>query len=258
MASWSDLEAELELWREEGSTATLWWRDDDAAELTPAIERLLGLSAMFEVPVHLAVIPAHLAHSLKTAVAAAPQTRILQHGYAHVDHAPKGEGSWELGRHRPVAFMLTELEQGFARLAALFAHRFLPVLVPPWTRIDAELVPLLPAAGFRALSMEGARPRPFAAPGLKALNAHCDPIKWKGGARFTGTERALDEIVGHLAARRRGLVDRSEPTGLCTHHLAHDEDVWGFVEALVGRTVAHPAARWIGLEGELELEASTC
>ena len=44
MGEWSDLEAELEAWRCRGRRATFWWRDDDAVEATPALERLLGLA----------------------------------------------------------------------------------------------------------------------------------------------------------------------------------------------------------------------
>jgi hypothetical protein len=258
MASWSDLDRELDRWADLGLQASLWWRDDDAAELTLEVERLIGLAAAVGVPVHLAVIPARLADDLTAVLSASPRARVLQHGYAHIDHAPKGEGSWELGPHRPRGETLGELETGFTRLADAFGQRFLPVLVPPWTRIDPDLIPCLPGIGFRALSMEGSRRGLFVAPAVMALNAHCDPIKWKGGPRFTGTERALDEVVGHLAARRQGRADPAEPTGLCTHHLAHDAEIWGFVEALLERTVGHPAVRWIGLETELGVEVARC
>ena len=258
MASWSDLDRELDAWAGEGLTATLWWRDDDAAELKPEIERLLALSAALRVPLHLAAIPLWLSDALVTALTGYPEVRILQHGYAHVDHAPQGAGSWELGSHRPQGRVLEDLALGFSRLGQAFGHRFLPVLVPPWTRIDRNLIARLPNVGFQALSMEGARPGRLAAPGVLALNAHCDPIKWKGGARFTGTERALDEIVGHLAARRQGRADIAEPTGLCTHHLAHDEETWAFVGALIARTLAHGCARWIGLEAELQNAEAAC
>jgi len=258
MASWSDLGRELDRWAGEGRIATLWWRDDDAAKLTPEIERLVALGRTFGVPLHLAAIPLDLTDALVAALKGNGNVRVLQHGYAHVDHAPSGAGSWELGDHRPQGRVLEELALGFARLDRAFGARFLPVLVPPWTRIDPALIGRLPGVGLRALSMEGARPQRFAAPGVVALNAHCDPIKWKGGARFTGIERALDEIVGHLAARRLGRADGREPTGLCTHHLAHDEATWDFVAALVERTVGHPAARWIGLEAELEPAEAPC
>jgi hypothetical protein len=258
MASWSDLDRELDRWGGAGLTATLWWRDDDAAALTPEIERLVALAGDLDVPLHLAAIPRDLSEALVEALKGNAQVRVLQHGYGHVDHAPKGAGSWELGAHRPLSAVLEDLALGFARLRQAFGERFLPVLVPPWTRIDPALIAHLPGVGLAALSMEGARTGRLAATGVATLNAHCDPIKWKGRARFTGTERALDEIVGHLAARRRGRADVAEPTGLCTHHLAHDGETWDFIAALIGRTLAHGRARWIGLESELHLEEAAC
>jgi hypothetical protein len=258
MASWSDLERELDGWADAGLAATLWWRDDDAAALNPDIERLVTLANDHRVPLHLAVIPRDLSDDLIAALQGSAVVRVLQHGYAHVDHAPEGAGSWELGDHRPQSQVLEELAVGFARLGQAFGERFLPVLVPPWTRIDLALVARLPEVGLKALSMEGARTTRFAARNVVTLNAHCDPIKWKGGARFTGTERALDEIVRHLAARRQGRADVAEPTGLCTHHLAHDGETWDFVEALITRTLGHEAVRWIGLEAELEHTEAAC
>lgn len=251
MASWDDLRDELDRWSEAGRVATLWWRDDDAADRTPAVERLIGLAESAGIRIHLAVIPAPLTDRLTGYVLASPWPRVLQHGYAHINYAPKGTGNWELGDHRPKSVVLDELEAGRVRLEEHFGERFLPVLVPPWTRIAESLVPDLTGVGFVALSMEGARPTAHAAPGLLTLNAHCDPIKWKGGPRFTGTERALDEIVRHLSGRREGSADLTEPTGLCTHHLAHDAATWGFVEEFVHQTVSHPGARWIGLESGL-------
>jgi hypothetical protein len=251
VATWGDLEAELGRWKEAGARATLWWRDDDAADATPALERLLALSADAGVAVHLAAIPACLSGRLPERLARAPTAWVLQHGYAHRDHAPKGAGSWELGCHRPLKTVHGELRAGMVRLQEAFANRFLPVIVPPWTRIAEEVVEGLAEDGYAALSLEGPRQARFASPGLMLLNAHCDPIKWKGGPRFTGVERALDSIVGHLRDRRSGTADRSEPTGLCTHHLAHDAEVWDFVAEFVGRTHAHPGALWTDLEQEL-------
>ena len=56
--SWSELTEELDAWATAGRCATLWWRDDDAAQPGPALERLLALSAGHGWPVTLAVIPA--------------------------------------------------------------------------------------------------------------------------------------------------------------------------------------------------------
>jgi len=252
---WSDLEAELDRWAAAGRAATLWWRDDDAARLTPALERLIALARRHRAMVHLAAIPAGLSPELARLLAAEPCVRVLQHGYAHIDHAPAGAGSWELGDHRPRPVVLAELIEGHRILAEATGKNFLPVLVPPWTRIAASLVPHISEAGLVALSLEGARDKRFAAPGVETLNAHCDPIKWKGGPRFTGTGKALDEIVKHLAARRTGVADADEPTGLCTHHLDHDAETWAFVERLVTAVAAHPAARWIDLAEVMEAAA---
>ena len=252
MAGFDDLDAELQNWRKAGEVPTFWWRDDDAVAGTKNLQRLLNIATRFQVPLHLAVIPALMRPDLIAVTAGHLQVRILQHGYAHVDHAPAGKGSWELGNHRPQDSVLGELSQGFAGLKQAFGDQFLPVLVPPWTRIDAALIPALPEAGYRALSGEGPCGSSIHQNGLFILNAHCDPIKWKGGPRFTGTERALDEIVDHLTARRTERTARHEPTGLCTHHLDHDEGVWQFTEALLARLTPDAPCRWIGLEAMLD------
>jgi hypothetical protein len=252
---WSDLVAELDRWAAAGQVATFWWRDDDAAAMTPALARLLALARRHHASVHLAAIPARLAPDFGASLEGEPHVRVLQHGYAHVDHAPPGTGSWELGDHRPRQVVLAELVEGRRILKAAVGERFLPVLVPPWTRIAASLVPHIGEAGLVALSLEGQRQGRFAAPGIAIYNAHCDPIKWKGGAHFTGTARALDEILKHLAGRRTGEADADEPTGLCTHHLDHDAATWEFVERLLAAVAAHKAARWIDLAEVMEVPA---
>ena len=97
MATWQDLDRELEAWLAAGRTATLWWRDDDATQPTPALARLLALAARFGQPLHLAVIPAQLDAGVAGALAGRSEVRVLQHGYAHIDHiASAGQGAAEL------------------------------------------------------------------------------------------------------------------------------------------------------------------
>ena len=43
---------------------------------------------------------------------------------------------------------------------------------------------------------------------------------------------------------RFGQADAGEATGLLTHHLAHEDRCWGFIETFVKKTVAHPATSW--------------
>ncbi len=244
-AAWAALDAELDQWAAAGRTATLWWRDDDAGEPHPGLDRLFALAAAHGVPLALAVIPAAAEPTLADRVAAAPNVQVLQHGYAHRNHAAPGAKKCELTLMRPAATVIAELIAGRTRLAGLFGDRFRPVLVPPWNRIDAGLVAQLPAAGFRGLSTYAPRPAAFAGPGLKQANGHVDPIDWRGTRGFAGTAPALTALVRHLAARRRHEVDAAEPTGLLTHHRRHEPEAWAFLAALAARGAAHRAVRWL-------------
>lgn len=50
MAEWSDLDNELNIWRDSGHEATFWWRDDDAIELTDQLSRLLAIVVKHQAP----------------------------------------------------------------------------------------------------------------------------------------------------------------------------------------------------------------
>ncbi len=100
------------------------------------------------MPVALAVIPALIEPSLVDAVSKAEIVTVVQHGYAHRNHAPPGARNWELGSHRPVAEIVAELAQGRSGLEQQFGSRFVPVLVPPWNRIDPGVIERLPERGI--------------------------------------------------------------------------------------------------------------
>jgi hypothetical protein len=163
-AFWAALEAELAEWSAE-RPACLWWRDDDTEGPSPSLDRLLALSQAADAPVALAVVPKRMAAALPGRVGAAPRASVIQHGYAHVNHAPpvKGAGAWELGAHRPAETVLGELELGLKLLRANFGAAFQPVLVPPWNRIDDAVVRGLSDLGYRGISLFGPRPQPEAA-----------------------------------------------------------------------------------------------
>jgi hypothetical protein len=245
VSGWRDLDLELDAWAAAGSMASFWWRDDDATTPTPALDRLLHVAGRARVPLALAVIPAlasdDLARRLGPATAA-----VLQHGYAHRNHAPDGAKKSELGDDRPVGEVLRELRLGRERLEALFGPRALPVLVPPWNRIAPTVMARLASGGFRGLSVY--RARATARQGdVSVVNAHLDPIDWKRGRGFVGEEAALALATTHLAARRLGQADRDEPTGLLTHHLVQDEAIWDFTAEFLARTTKHKAARWLAV-----------
>lgn len=222
---WQALADELDLWPE---PAEFWWRDDDAAAWSPALERLV--EALDGVPFALAVIPAEAAADLPGA--------ILQHGWRHGNHAGPAEKKAEFGPHRPQETMLAELEAGRERLEALYGGRFLAVLAPPWNRIEPALAARLPAAGWRGLSVFRPRRSPF------ETNAHVDPVAWRTHRGFRGEAEALGDIAAHLRARRTGTVDRSEPTGILSHHLVADEAGFAFFREFACFVAAHPRAGW--------------
>ena len=244
--TWRTLTEELDAWAAAGRTATLWWRDDDAVEPSAAFERLLALAAAQDVPIALAVIPLRASQALARGVETADaRAALLQHGYAHRNHAPARQKKIELGAQRPTAVVLEELARGAARMTALFGSNWAPILVPPWNRIAAGLLPEIGDLGFRGVSTYGARAAAEPVPGLVQINTHVDIMRWSDPRGFLGTAEALELLVDHLRARRRGEADANEPTGLLSHHPAHDEACWAFLERLLDRLARHPAARFV-------------
>ncbi|MGE0733432.1 MAG: polysaccharide deacetylase family protein [Alphaproteobacteria bacterium] len=242
---------ELDAWGNASRVATLWWRDDDAVEDTYALRRLLALAEAHDAPVALAAIPALVKPTLSDALRTARRASILQHGYAHINHAPRGagNGAWELGPHQPKPVVLAELQRGRDILDAQFGPRFVPAITPPWNRIDPALFTELSRLGFIGVSTFGARAAIYPVEGFIQANCHIDIVKWKRDRQFVGAARAVADIVAHLAARREARSDPDEPTGLLTHHLALDDAAWDFFEALARTLKSHSAARWLTAAG---------
>ena len=249
---WDGLAQELAAWQASGRRASFWWRDDDAVSATPALERLTALSARAQAPIAIAAIPKLIEPSLAPAVVAHSTVWLLQHGFAHIDHAKGladpakgGKGAWELGLHRPMEIVLEELEAGRAIMQAEFGAQFLPVVAAPWNHIDPALMPGLRERGYRGDSSYGERPLFPPLPGFVEANIHFDVSNWKHGPRFRGEAAALEMIVGHLSRRRSGEAERDEPTGIVTHHAALDEASWKFMAELLDFVARHPAAAWL-------------
>ncbi len=247
MTSWQALDDELRAWAGDGRRAGLWWRDDDAAEDSPALRQLLDLAGGDAPPVVIAVIPATLSDTTAERISAdAGQGRwVVQHGYAHANHARDNEKKIELGGSHPAALCESQLRAGLALLSSRFKAQFLPMLVPPWNRIAPDLIPRLPGLGYAAISTYGARRVAQSETGFSQINCHVDILNWRQGAVFIGEAEALRLACEHLSARRRGTADADEPTGLLSHHLRHDKAAWRFLAEFFARTVNHPGAQWI-------------
>ena len=230
---WANLDAELALWRAEGLHLPIWWRDDDAIAPTPALDRLAALAEDLSLPVHIAVIPNHAEPALAAYSKDRPLIRPLVHGWQHISHAPDGAKKAEFGHPRPDA--AHELAQALNRMQQLFGDDLLPIFVPPWNRLDDGLLPVLADAGYVGVSTYLPRDNRIAAPGLVQINTHIDPIFWRGTRSLVPPDTLIADITKLLQDRRKGLTDPQEPLGFLTHHLVHDEDIWGFTHACLAR-----------------------
>jgi hypothetical protein len=241
VTGWAELQTALDTVAERGESIRVWWRDDDAGRDHPALGRLLDLAACHDLPLALAVVPMWLEPGAQARIAASAHAMVLQHGFAHANHAPRAGKSIELGR-RGAGTVLAELERGRALLEDAFGCAFLAVLVPPWNRLDDRLIERLSDCGFVGLSTFGRRALPEAARGVVQVNTHLDPIDWRGTRLFVGEVAALTRLIA--------VLDADEPIGILSHHLAMDEAGWAFLDRLLSVLAAHPGARLCG-PGEL-------
>ena len=218
MFGWRSLRTELGRWREAGQRPRLCWRDDDARTATRRLHRLIVQAARAELPLCLAVIPDGLDPDLSVAVQPYEQIAVLQHGLRHVDDT--GAPS-EFRPDEPAAQVAARLTQGWSALEHF--PRRLPVYVPPWNALSPNVEAALPLSGHQAVSAWGGLSRPG------RVDVHLDLMRWRGGARFAGSERVLHRLAGLLRSRRRASL-WEEPIGLLTHHLVHDEAAWRFLD----------------------------
>ena len=205
----------------EGKTIQFWWRDDDAAQPTPALERLLRISKSRRVPVALAVVPDLAVPELFDLIH--EKTAVLQHGTDHRNRAGPGEKKTEFPAREPDAAALARLSAARERLRWLAGERALPVLVPSWNRIRGSLAGQLPGIGIVGLSAYG---ESTTSHGVKQVNTHVDIVAWREGRRFIGDGEALAAAARRLAG--------GEPIGWLTHHAVHDAAAWDFLERLLG------------------------
>jgi hypothetical protein len=244
LKAWQWLGSELDKWADKGQTANFWWRDDDATEPSGALDKLAGLSYHWNVPLALAVIPSRLKPELIDFLRQRTLITVLQHGYAHENHASPGQRKLELGGTRATVKLIADLEQGYQILEQSFADRFYPVLVPPWNRINDKLLSCLREIGFTGISTMKVRRDAYPAPGLLQVNTHLDPVNWRHTGGFIGVYPAIAILIQHLLAKRTGYRDIDEPTGILTHHLVQNDAVWRFLEDLLQFLSDHPAVTW--------------
>lgn len=227
-ADWRPLRQELALWRQEGRVLPIWWRDDDAIEVTKPLESLISLADLVGVPVHLAVIPRDATQKLADRIVPTRAVIPVVHGWGHESHTLPPLKKAEFGATRNRDAAAVDIRNGLARLHTLFGDRLAKMFVPPWNRIDPELMPVLAKAGYSAVSTYLPRKSAMAAPGLMQINTHIDPIYWRGTRGLVDPDTLIAQIVQLLSDRRNDVNGNEEPLGYLTHHLVHDADIWAF------------------------------
>lgn len=242
MNVWQTLGVELDRWADSGREATLWWRDDDAIAVTKDLERLTRLAATHGVGICAAVIPAHVSQELLD-YRWPEGSAIIQHGFAHENHAPDDRKKSEFPAERPLQEIQIDLSAGWSAINTSISA--IAAFVPPWNRIGEAAMRALSAAGLFAVSTFGPRRSANPHPGLRQINTHVDPINWRGDRGYVGDDQVIHQLVSHLESRRTGTVDTSEPTGILTHHLVHDEECWYFAERLAAFIAGHQGGKWV-------------
>ncbi|MBX2878565.1 MAG: polysaccharide deacetylase family protein [Granulosicoccus sp.] len=224
-----------------GQHVDFWLRDDDAVQPSDSLNRLLLLTKKHEIPVMLAVIPAHSDDKLSQYLARFDHVSVAVHGWSHQNHAPREQKKQELGEHRSASIVLKELAYGYEHLSQSYPSAFVPVLVPPWNRISATIVSGLHPIGYKALSTFGIN----TSTEISMLDTHVDIIDWKGSRGG----RDLRELVEEMASC---IQDGSLDTiGLLTHHQVHDSAAWLFLECVFPFLANHRAARWTSISSLL-------
>lgn len=244
--AWAPLGLEIDRWQAAGRTAQLWLRDDDVIEPTEALERLLELTRNPSVPLTLAAVPAFAGQALADRLGGEVHVLAAVHGWSHSNHAGPDEKKQELGNHRPADTVLDELRAGFASLKRLFPQTLVPMLVPPWNRISADLLPHLPAIGFETLSTFG---RAGTGSAIRLLNTHVDVVN----ARGQRGNRPHGDLVGELVRELQARFEAGdEAIGVLTHHLVHGPSEWDFLARLFEETAGKSGVAWVSARDILD------
>jgi len=215
----------------------LFFRDDDVGWADERLWSLLERLRRAGSPVDLAVIPAVLSRPLIAQLRcrierSAGRVVVHQHGWAHVNHEPKGRRS-EFGASRSRADVTADLQRGRAAMRMAFGAQAADVFVPPWNRCSKATARALRDEGARALSRDTTA-EPFDIAGLVEVPITVDWLAKRGDGR-----RAPAEQRGELLAEA-AMTPR--PVGVMLHHALMGDDDLDDVEELATLVETHPRA----------------
>jgi len=209
----------------------IFFRADDVAVPSPRLQRLLELFLLHEMPLHAAVVPAWLQDAhwrwLQQTTRGAPLFIWHQHGWRHANHETCGK-KCEFGPGRALARKQRDLQKGRDRLARLMGPALAPWFTPPWNRMDADTLALLPELGFTGLSADAKlcaaaadlEPRLELLPVCLDLHTRSEP----------DAPAALEAMLQEAqAGARAGCL------GIMLHHQRMNEASFRFLDLLLSR-----------------------
>ena len=207
------LERELSSWTEAGRRPRLWWRDDAARGVTPALLQLLDVADGF--PLALTIAPHRDLAPLAREVSSRRHVSFGQYGF----ELANGE--------TPASVEAMAAAIKVARQCLVDAGTQPSFYVPPSGRVDDKLRAALHDARFTAVSAWG-KSSAYSG-GVGRVDAHIDLLVGESPrARFCGRGRFLTALTAQLRRRRKGQL-WGEAVGLLTHHADHDDAAWRFL-----------------------------
>jgi hypothetical protein len=144
----------------------LFIRNDDVWTLDQSFRAFFDLMLGQKIPVVYGVIPAKLqedaARFLRRAKEKDPELLdIVQHGYAHVNHAPAGDHhKYEFGETRTYAEQYEDIAKGMQIMRHAFGESLTPGFIPPYHSDDASTIDAIEALGIPLYSSRLKVPRP--------------------------------------------------------------------------------------------------
>lgn len=226
------LDAELALWEESGFNPRLWWRDDDAIDVSAPLSKLSDLADQWKVPVLLAVIPSLAKQELSIFISNNPWLDAATHGFSHTNHSDPDTKKTELTENslgRSVQDVDQELMTSRKIMEDMFGLAASQILVPPWNRISTAVLQCLPSIEFKLLSTFTDKKL---STDMHQINCHIDLMHWRPDRAGKTVTEVTDELLICLQERR--ISDCPEqPIGILSHHLVHDKNTWDTCEFLM-------------------------
>ena len=268
--AWQEVRQELAIWQASGQTVRIWFRDDDAIRVTPALRQLESLARKHGLQIGLAVIPGPAQTELVDYLHAHDSSfHPMCHGWMHEIHQSIEFG--EFGAGRPQQALRVDAIRALKQFQRLFGNRY-PIFVPPFGRLDDTFIPELMRIGFAGVSnkptlrqvrlarLHASFPRlpqgvAWLTPPPGLLDAHIDPIDWKQSTALSEPHIAR-QLVGELRLRRKRYIRTDAPIGILTHHLVHDDAVWARLSTLMDILASSPAVAFQAAS-DLAMECET-